>query len=130
VQGVRRLFRPAQEREGRKPSEGGVGWNWDALLRIWVSEGFQPETFWQQTERSFAASIEGRIEVREREAEAAFLLAYNTGAFSGIAAAGKLKKFAYYNQKPSKVRNAANLLGMLRGMKKKGTPMTIERVYH
>lgn len=66
---------------------------------MWVDAGFSPDSFWHQTPRSFQVAMAGVRRRMERDAEARFLLAYDTAALVATAQAGKLKKYEHYARK-------------------------------
>ena len=51
-------------------------WDWADLLEAWCEE-FSPETFYEQTARTFIAATKGRAKARERNAERDLILAYD-----------------------------------------------------
>ena len=127
-QGPGGLLREAEAGAGG-PSEGGIGWDWDRLLRLWIEEGFPPETFWDQTERSFAAALEARIETRRLERERDLLNAYNMASLCGHAFAGKLKPFGHYARSGGKApQTPKQMLTALKAIKASGAAMAIRRV--
>jgi hypothetical protein len=125
-----RLLPTGKEREGQKPSEGGVGWDWDELFTIWCEEGFPPDSFWHQTPRTFTAALEGKLRSVKREVEREVALAWHTAAFSGAAQAGKLKPLAKYldTLSPKQAQTPAEMLAVLKTFKAAGADMEIRRL--
>lgn len=88
-----------------------------------------PAEFWEQTARSFSGALRARLENAKREARAEIVRSWNLAALVGAAFAGKLKPLNHYlASTEDKSRGGAALLGALMAMKKKGVPMTIERI--
>jgi hypothetical protein len=57
------------------------------------------------------------------------VLAYQTGAFAGLAFNGKLKSFDHYRPKTeTPVSNHVRAIGFFHAMRAKGLPVRIERV--
>lgn len=92
-------------------------------------QSFTPETFFDQTAATFAASLRGRAKARDLKAEQNVVLAWQTAAFSGAAQAGKLKPLANYlpSARP-KPQTADEMLSVLRQFKARGAPMNIRKV--
>ena len=84
---------------------------------MWVDAGFEPDSFWHQSPRTFQVSMAGGRKRMEREAEAQFRLAYETAALVATAQAGKLKKFEHYvKPKVESVASPERLVATLQAM--------------
>lgn len=90
---------------------------------MWVEAGFPPDTFWKQTQRSFSNSLTGVAKHR-------ITSAWHIGVMSGLAYAGKLRALEDYLPGPANegTKGAAQALGFLFKLKRKGIPMTIEKI--
>lgn len=90
---------------------------------MWVEAGFPPETFWHQTERSFANALAGAARHRIK-------MAWQIAAFTGAAFVGKLKGPEEYlpDSRPIGTPGAMKTLGFLMRLQRRGIPMQIERV--
>lgn len=90
---------------------------------MWVEAGFPPETFWAQTERSFANALAGAARHRIKQA-------WQIAALVGVAFAGKLKTSEEYmpTEDLPVTPGATKMLGYLFKLQKRGIPMTIEKV--
>lgn len=89
---------------------------------MWVHAGFSPDTFWDQTPRHFQLAMKGVRKKLEGEAQARTALAYESGAFAGLAQAGKLKRLEHYTRKgnvqtPREMAAAIQALGAKSNMK-------------
>jgi hypothetical protein len=94
---------------------------------MWVDAGFDPDTFWHQTPRSFQVAMEGVRKRLEREAEMQFRQAYETASFTAVAMAGKLKKIEHYlKKKPEPPATAKQMLAALKAIG--GSTMTVRKV--
>lgn len=93
---------------------------------MWVQAGFTPDTFWQQTPRLFQLAMEAVGKRLRSEADARTGLAYETGAFAGLAHHGKLKPIKHYMRK-GVPETPAELVAMLKTMGAKSN-MKIRRV--
>jgi hypothetical protein len=51
-------------------------------LSRWVGEGLDPESFWRQTPRTFAAVMDGRVEAAQQRHRENAWLAWHSGALS------------------------------------------------
>lgn len=81
---------------------------------MWAQAGFSPDLFWHQTPYHFQMVMEG---VRKRlalEQEARTYLAYETGAFGGLAYHGKLKAFKHYSRPQSRKMSNQEMLANMR----------------
>lgn len=122
-----RVLLPQGEREGRKPSQKGAGWDWSVLQRAWIAEGFDPDAFWHQTERSFVIAMEGRKDARQRATDDSLFLAWHIEAF---ARQKRLRTFKHYqtgDRGKDASRGSAAVLGALRSLAAKGKA-TIEKI--
>jgi hypothetical protein len=120
------VSRSGEGREGRAPSEGGVGWDWNALRRVWIEEGFQDEDFWRQTASSYSLAMEARANVRKRETERDLFIAWHTEAF---AREKRLKPLAKYLSPSSQAgQSPKEMLSILKQFREKGANMNIRRV--
>lgn len=99
-------------------------WDWDELLEAWC-EDFSPDSFGQQTARTFIAAMRGRASARRRQAERDLILAYNTGAFSR---ASKVKPLSHYLRELRGDDGSMAALSYFRALKSKGVNVTITRV--
>lgn len=94
---------------------------------MWVEAGFPPETFWHQTERSFANALAGAAKHRIK-------LAWQIAEFVGAAFVGKLKRPEEYltDERPVGTPGAMKVVGYLMRLQRKGIPMKIEKIerYH
>jgi hypothetical protein len=91
---------------------------------MWVEAGFPPETFWQQTERSFSNALAGAARHRIK-------LAWQIAAFTGAASVGKLKAPDEYlpNDEARHVTpGSMKMIGFMRRLQHRGIPVTIERI--
>jgi hypothetical protein len=90
---------------------------------MWVEAGFPPETFWKQTERSFSNSLAGVARHRIK-------LAWQIAAFTGAASVGKLKSPDEYMPTVDRqtTPGAMKLVGFMQRLKRRGIPVTIERI--
>lgn len=96
---------------------------------MWVDAGFEPDTFWHQSPRSFQLAMEGVRRRAERDAEAGIVMAWQTAAFVGAAQGGKLKPLKHYLGKRGAKRQApAEMLAIFHGFKAAGANMKIRRV--
>jgi hypothetical protein len=97
---------------------------------MWVEAEFPPATFWQQTERSFVLALEARAEAMKRRTERERRLAWNIAALSALASVGKLKSFdeSFVTGEDGATGGSAKVLGLLFRLKRKGVPMTIEKI--
>lgn len=86
-----------------------------------------PETFAEQTARTFMAALRGRAKLHKREAERDLALAYKTGAFSR---ASKVRPLSYYlkQMRGGESNKAAQALAFFHGLKARGIPVKITRV--
>lgn len=91
---------------------------------MWVETGFPPSTFWEQTERSFSNVLAGAAKAR-------VTLAWQIGAMTGTAYAGKLKSLSEYLAmiEPEEVSGNAALLHALKRLQAKGVPMDIKKLH-
>jgi hypothetical protein len=87
---------------------------------MWCAAAFPPDTFWRQTERSFANAVAGAA---EREVTLAWQIEF-------FARQKRLNRLSEYLQPIHSAQNdgAQALLGALFKMKRKGVPMKIERI--
>ncbi len=81
---------------------------------MWVQSGFDPDPFWEQTPRHFQLIMEGVRKRMKFDADARTSLAYESGAFAGLAQAGKLKALKHYlkKQPTGKMSNQEMLANM------------------
>lgn len=89
---------------------------------MWVQAEFPPDSFWQQTPTHYQFAMEGVRKRLEAEADARTALAYETGAFGGLAYHGKLKPFTHYKrgrraQTPKEMLDVIKTLGSKSNMK-------------
>jgi hypothetical protein len=68
------------------------------------------------------------VKAREYRAKRDTLLAYQTGAFAGLAFNGKLKAFAHYADSDGQPVSNAQAIGFFHRLKARGVPVKIERV--
>jgi hypothetical protein len=81
---------------------------------MWVQAGFSPDTFYSQTPRHFQLAMRGVRKRMEAEAQARTALAYEAGAFAGLAHHGKLKSLKHYTRKAAQTpREMAALIQSL-----------------
>jgi hypothetical protein len=81
---------------------------------MWVQAGFSPETFYPQTPLHFQLAMKGVRKRMEGEAQARTALAYESGAFAGLAHHGKLKALKHYTRKAAQTpREMASLIQSL-----------------
>lgn len=66
---------------------------------MWVQAGFLPDAFYSQTPRHFQLAMRGVRKRMEYDAQARTSLAYESGAFAGLAHHGKLKALKHYTRK-------------------------------
>lgn len=83
---------------------------------MWVDAGFDPDSFWHQTPRTFQVAMRGVRKRMEREAEARYAHAYDTAWFFAHAQAGSLKKFDHYTKKPEAVTTPTRALAAITSM--------------
>lgn len=81
---------------------------------MWIQGGFSPDSFWHQTPLHFQLAMRGVRKRLENESEARLHLAYETGAFSGLANHGQLKALANY--KPKKPQTVKDAIEVLKGL--------------
>ena len=93
---------------------------------MWAQAGFTPDDFWHQTPLHFQLVMRGVRKRLEIEANGRTALAYETGAFSGLASNGKLKAFKHY-QRDAGPQTPEQMLEMLKAMGGKSN-MTVKRV--
>lgn len=93
---------------------------------MWVQAGFPPDTFYIQTPRHYQLAMQGVRKRLEAESEMRLTLAYETGAFGGLAYHGELKKLQHYKAK-SRPQTPKEMLTMLKAMGAKSN-MKIERI--
>lgn len=76
------------------------------------------------------AALRGRRNLDKRRARHELLIAYQTGAFAGLAFNGELKEFAHYASQASDDRKPQHIqaVAFFHGLKAKGLPVSIERV--
>jgi hypothetical protein len=80
---------------------------------MWIHAGFGPEVFWAQTPRHFQLAMQGVRKRLEGEHDERLEHAWQTGAFSGAASAGKLKPLKHYQRRaPRKMSNTEMLANM------------------
>lgn len=75
--------------------------------------------------------MEARASAREYDQRDDLILAWQIGNFAGAAFAGKLQNLAHYlptKGEQSPQQSSAMLFGFLMKMKRKGVPMTVERI--
>jgi hypothetical protein len=82
---------------------------------MWVQAGFPPDTFWPQTPRNFQLAMKGVRRKLEGEAQARTALAYESGAFAGLAQAGKLKRLEHYTRK-SKAQTPREMAAIIQSL--------------
>jgi hypothetical protein len=75
------------------------------------------------------AALHGRRAAHKADAKRELLLAYNTGAFAGIAFAGKLKSFDEYAREPDAGHRLENAraIHFFHALKARGVPIEITR---
>ena len=95
---------------------------------MWVDAGFSPDSFWQQTPRSFQLAMAGVRKRVEREGEGRIIGAWLTAAYSGAAQAGKLKPLKHYLKKPARRQTPQEMLAVFRSFHAAGAAMTIRQV--
>lgn len=89
---------------------------------------FSPDTFWDQTAATFAASLRGRIKALQHQAEQDTVLAWKTANFVGAAWAGKLKDLDHYIAKrPIRAQTADEVAAIFKTLKAKGRSVTIRK---
>jgi len=96
-----------------------------------VSAGQTPDTFWTQTPATYSAVIDGVIERRKYDQDAALVDAYTVASFSAAAQAGKLKPLDFYRRRmraKSLAQTPNEMLEVFREFQSRGAPMTIRRV--
>jgi hypothetical protein len=82
---------------------------------MWVQAGFSPETFWPQTPRHFQLAMRGVRKRMEFDAQARTSLAYESGAFAGLAHHGKLKALKHYTRK-TEAQQPREMLALIQSM--------------
>lgn len=97
---------------------------------MWIEEGFSPDLFWAQTGRSFQIAVEARFEARKAEARDDTRRAWQIANFAGASFGGKLQDLDHYlpTEGGEKPQSVAALFGFLMKMRRKGLPMTVERI--
>lgn len=95
---------------------------------MWVQAGFSPELFWDQTPRHFQLAMRGVRKRRESEADRLTAQAWQAGAFSGLAQAGKLKPMKHYLGRTDKAQRPKEMLAALLAYQANGAKMTIRRI--
>ena len=81
---------------------------------MWAQAGFDPDAFWHQTPLHLQLAMRGVRKRLEGEADSRTALAYETGAFAGLAQNGKLKAFKHYQRKPERKMSNQEMLGNMR----------------
>jgi hypothetical protein len=81
---------------------------------MWVQSGFHPDPFWDQTPRHFQLIMDGVRKRLKFDADARTSLAYESGAFAGLAHAGKLKALKHYIKQPSSKMSNQEMLANMR----------------
>jgi hypothetical protein len=95
---------------------------------MWVQAGFPPNDFWQQTPRSFQLAMQGVRKRLENESQEQTRLAWEVGAFSAAAQAGKLKPLRHYLHPEKKAQAPREMLAALLAYQSGGAPMTIRKI--
>lgn len=90
---------------------------------MWVETGNSPDTFWKQTHRSFTNTLIGAAKRRITQA-------WQIAVMVGPATAGKLRDLDDYlpSDTIERTKGSAQALGFLFKLKRKGIPMTIEKI--
>lgn len=91
---------------------------------MWVENGFPPETFWKQTQRSFSNALIGAA---RRNTSDAWLI----GVMSGLGFSGKIKPLNEYlraEQSDVERLHNAKLYNYFAKLSHRGIPMTIEKI--
>lgn len=94
---------------------------------MWVEGGFAPETFWDQTVRSFRNALAGSAKRRLTES-------WQTAALTAAASVGKLKSLDEYLPSDTPISRSealanAKLIHGFNLMKARGVPLKIERLH-
>lgn len=94
---------------------------------MWVSAGFLPDTFWDQTPATFGAAMRGVRARLEREADDLVRLAHQTAVFSRMdKLSGDVRR--YLPKRGAPVRQSPrDMLAVLRSLQAGGAPMTIRK---
>lgn len=95
---------------------------------MWVQAEFSPDDFWQQTPRHFQLAMQGVRKRLENESRERTRQAWETGAFSGAAQAGKLKPLKHYIKSPTKPQAPRDMLAALLAHQTNGAKMTIRKI--
>jgi len=94
---------------------------------MWCEE-FSPETFLEQTAQTFKAALRGRRKADKYRVERETLLAYQTGAFAGLAINGKLKSFRHYSSQTEGGEKRSTALHFFHSLRARGFPVSIQRI--
>lgn len=95
---------------------------------MWVQAGFSPDDFWQQTPRHFQLVMQGVRKRLENESQDRTRQAWEVGAFSAAAQAGKLKPLKHYLAPKAKAQAPRDMLAALLAHQNNGAPMTIRKI--
>jgi hypothetical protein len=95
---------------------------------MWIQAGFSPDTFWHQTPAVFQLTMRGIRKRAEQELQASTRLAWETGAFSASASAGKLKPLAHYLKPATRAQTPKTMLAALMAYQAAGAKMTIRKI--
>jgi hypothetical protein len=77
---------------------------------MWIEAGFSPDAFWHQSPDLFKLAMHGVRKRLTSVAEDRTRQAWESGAFSGAAQAGKLKPLRHYLKKPPRKMSAKEML--------------------
>lgn len=92
-------------------------------MTAWVSAGFAPSEFWEQTPDTFSAVMKGARKRIELDAEGALQMAHTQAGFSALAHHGKLEPLSKYRPKPPETLN--EVMGKWAALEAAGYPIKI-----
>lgn len=94
---------------------------------MWIQSGFVPDDFWHQTPRHFQLAMQGVRKRLKSEADSRTAQAWQAGAFSGLAANGKLKPLKTYLS-GTKAQTPQAMLAAMLAHQSGGAKMTIRKI--
>lgn len=103
-----------------------------------MQAGFDPDSFWRQTERNYTVALEAAASRLDRETRLANLTAWNTASLGGAAFMGKLRTFEEHfpssdgeaapGEQPNLTSEGAAILSAMFKLKARGANVKIERL--
>ena len=80
------------------------GWNWLKLHRLWCRLGFDPDSYWTQTPRTFANAVRGAVEGLEQAQRNRLIHAWQIAKLVGFSKVPDLDKILRATQPRKPVR--------------------------